>query len=729
MCSSNSRLRFMLKAWRLSRGAPYAFELFSSAANIETPEKKRATLLHSGGLSLQEIYYNLPGAHFDSPADLPIDVYKVAIEKLDVYFSPKQSRVYERHLFRLIKQDVEEKFENFLVRLRHQSTKCNFSNEEEHLIDQITEKCISTELRKKISTLGDSVTLDQIIVEANAIEAVDSQMSHFVLNHVEVASITATIAVAPQKRSNVIGVDIKVIFKANVEREQWNARSFQANRHSFNQLQVEEEFDIALISETWFKSTHNINLKHFNVIRKDRANASGGVAIFISKALSYEIITFSNNFNQDIEVCGINALMDSYKISVISLYRPPNIRATSQDYINIFRHAKYDCIVGGDFNAHHGLWGSPITSTAGNILADALDSFQDYVVVNDGSATRMSPPETTLKVLIHKKESIFATLQTLLDVSRNLSDVGNKRKFKALYQEMDIVKKDLFDVIEQIQMMSLELDEGYTPDFKIIPTINKICGTIRAAALSLKLNSASSSGAEEAHGEGNNVPSRSSILINSKHDNPNLNKSDKIHYLIGRLKGPALTVCSGIEATGENYEIIWNALIDRYHDKRFLANSYLEQILDFIPLRNDSPKDLGTFLERVDSAVAALKKLDLPDLSDSISFYLTRSKLDSEMMKCFDNLKRATRIPTTENSLSRFCIFCKGQNHLIASCKKFRNLTPDARYTTVKNNNWCYRCLSIKHMVRDCSSNKKCSVCSLNHHFLLHLGKKENNEI
>nr|CAI5823078.1 unnamed protein product [Callosobruchus analis] len=173
---------------------------------------------------------------------------------------------------------------------------------------------------------------------------------------------------------------------------QWNARSFQANRHSFNQLQVEEEFDIALISETWFKSTHNINLKHFNVIRKDRANASGGVAIFISKALSYEIITFSNNFNQDIEVCGINALMDSYKISVISLYRPPNIRATSQDYINIFRHAKYDCIVGGDFNAHHGLWGSPITSTAGNILADALDSFQDYVVVNDGSATRMSPP-------------------------------------------------------------------------------------------------------------------------------------------------------------------------------------------------------------------------------------------------------------------------------------------------------------------------------------------------
>nr|CAI5862966.1 unnamed protein product [Callosobruchus analis] len=170
-------------------------------------------------------------------------------------------------------------------------------------------------------------------------------------------------------------------------------------------------------------------------------------------------------------------------------------------------------------------------------------------------------------------------------------------------------------------------------------------------------------------------------------------------------------------------------------------------------------KDLGTFLERVDSAVAALKKLDLPELSDFILFYLARSKLDSETMKCFDNLKRATRIPTytqlkefiseqlkisqinkstsfkncsisrspstffaqehrTENSLSRFCIFCKGQNHHIASCKKFRNLTPDARCTTVKNNNWCYRCLLNKHMFMFSQPS-----------FLLHLGKKENNEI
>lgn len=156
-----------------------AFELFATASSIDTPEKKRATLLHSGGLALQEIYYNLPGAHVEVTADTSNDVFKIAVEKLDEYFAPKQSRVYERHLFRLLKQDSGEKFEKFLIRLRHQSKKCKFVNEEDNLIDQITEKCSSTELRKKILTLGDSVTLDKIVAEANAFEAVERQMNNF----------------------------------------------------------------------------------------------------------------------------------------------------------------------------------------------------------------------------------------------------------------------------------------------------------------------------------------------------------------------------------------------------------------------------------------------------------------------------------------------------------------------------------------------------------------------
>lgn len=78
-----------------------ALEIYLLALDIDKPANKRATLLHIGRLSLQDIYYNIPGAHVDEMEG--VNVYKVALNKLDEYFSPKQSRIYERHLFRLIK--------------------------------------------------------------------------------------------------------------------------------------------------------------------------------------------------------------------------------------------------------------------------------------------------------------------------------------------------------------------------------------------------------------------------------------------------------------------------------------------------------------------------------------------------------------------------------------------------------------------------------------------------
>ncbi|XP_053617728.1 uncharacterized protein K02A2.6-like [Plodia interpunctella] len=154
-----------------------ALLIYLDAAEITTPQKKRATLLHFGGIGLQEIYYNLPGAHVEVQDG--VDIFQAALEKLDEFFLPKQNRVYERHMFRLLKQDDGEKFERFLVRLRKQADKCNFDKKDDHLIDQITEKCASSELRKKILTIGDSITLEKIIREANTLEIVNNQLENY----------------------------------------------------------------------------------------------------------------------------------------------------------------------------------------------------------------------------------------------------------------------------------------------------------------------------------------------------------------------------------------------------------------------------------------------------------------------------------------------------------------------------------------------------------------------
>lgn len=49
----------------------------------------------------------------------------------------------------------------------------------EHLIDQIALKCTSTELGKKILTIGDSITLDEIITKAKALVVVNHKLEDY----------------------------------------------------------------------------------------------------------------------------------------------------------------------------------------------------------------------------------------------------------------------------------------------------------------------------------------------------------------------------------------------------------------------------------------------------------------------------------------------------------------------------------------------------------------------
>nr|CAH7748034.1 unnamed protein product [Callosobruchus chinensis] len=77
-----------------------ALQIYLDAAGIENSDKGKAVLFYFGGIGLQEIFYNLPRADVTDNENS----YNIAIEKLDQYSTPKQSKVYERHFFRLLKK-------------------------------------------------------------------------------------------------------------------------------------------------------------------------------------------------------------------------------------------------------------------------------------------------------------------------------------------------------------------------------------------------------------------------------------------------------------------------------------------------------------------------------------------------------------------------------------------------------------------------------------------------
>ena len=107
-------------------------------------------MLVLGGGELQEIFYNLPGENV--APERSNDIFEVAISKLDEYFLPKQNKTFERHIFRLI-----------ILNKTKVNVLKNFEKPDDHIIYQVLEKSLSTELRKNMLTMGDDITLDQVI--------------------------------------------------------------------------------------------------------------------------------------------------------------------------------------------------------------------------------------------------------------------------------------------------------------------------------------------------------------------------------------------------------------------------------------------------------------------------------------------------------------------------------------------------------------------------------------
>ena len=120
-----------------------SFMYFIEAKGITGNTRKKAVLLHSIGPEVQEIFEHLPDVAED------INEFEKTLKKLDNYFSPQKNVVYERFLFRQLRQEVDETIDQFTIRLRRQAEGCDFHNTDECVRDQIIESCHSPALRRK----------------------------------------------------------------------------------------------------------------------------------------------------------------------------------------------------------------------------------------------------------------------------------------------------------------------------------------------------------------------------------------------------------------------------------------------------------------------------------------------------------------------------------------------------------------------------------------------------
>lgn len=155
-----------------------AFEIYLESEDIKSVKQKKNKLLHLAGIQLQTEAYSLPGAIEAYDEKVENDVYKILVDKLNAYFSPKQNSTFERHLFRTLCPTEGETFAKFVLRLRQQMNKCSFGStkveiEEICLKDKIIDVWASTELKKKL--LEKELSLDEVIGACQVDEQISKQ--------------------------------------------------------------------------------------------------------------------------------------------------------------------------------------------------------------------------------------------------------------------------------------------------------------------------------------------------------------------------------------------------------------------------------------------------------------------------------------------------------------------------------------------------------------------------
>lgn len=117
--------------------------------------------------------------------------YRLAMEVLDNYYSPKMSQRYERFRFRQLMFNPNEKIDQFMIRLKEQAAQCGFGDQVDDMImDQIV---FATQHEDKLRAkyLEADTTLEEMLKIARTHESVKSQIQELRGKSVPLADLNA----------------------------------------------------------------------------------------------------------------------------------------------------------------------------------------------------------------------------------------------------------------------------------------------------------------------------------------------------------------------------------------------------------------------------------------------------------------------------------------------------------------------------------------------------------
>lgn len=152
----------------------------------------------------------------------------------------------------------------------------------------------------------------------------------------------------------------------------WNARSIARKRLELIDFLKKENITLIALSETHLNPSLSFHLPEHLIVRVDREDSKGGVAIAVHRSLKYRILPLPAT--RLIEVVGVEVTTSHGSFRFYSVYCPRQARDSDgtvrlfKNDLQILTRTPGRFIVAGDLNARHRHWGNAIANKNGTIL-------------------------------------------------------------------------------------------------------------------------------------------------------------------------------------------------------------------------------------------------------------------------------------------------------------------------------------------------------------------------
>lgn len=166
------------------------------------------------------------------------------------------------------------------------------------------------------------------------------------------------------------------------------------------------------------------------------------------------------------------------------------------------------------------------------------------------------------------------------------------------------------------------------------------------------------------------------------HENSSLTSIQKFHCLRASLIGKAADGIKNLTFSAENYVTAWDALCDRYNDKRMLIFNHIQALFALESIHKESSVKIRRLLDTSTKNLRSLKSLLSDDnLLEAFLIFLLTSKLDPVTNREWE--EKQTDNDTIQ--FSELTEFLKSKASLLEKIESKRQKSPERQQKHFKN--------------------------------------------